>query len=124
MYDDVWSRLVHGHYKSHEAGLMGYVRLRVKGEEYPALVKAEGVCRVQGRVYLGVTHRDLERLDAFEGGQYRRESVSLEVNERLFNAYVYIWRSSLKCLLSRDQWSVKDFENRGLNQFLRRYRGF
>ncbi len=80
MFDAVWSRVVSGRYRAAPGRVRGYRRFAVLGESYPAVVpwpEAE----VIGRVYFDLGAADIARLDAFEGAEYRRDTVEVELLE-------------------------------------------
>jgi hypothetical protein len=58
--------------------LRGYTRHRVENADYPAIVRdKEGT--VRGSVVSGLTEGDVFRLDIFEGSQYTKGTVQVEV---------------------------------------------
>ncbi len=71
--------------------LMGYKRLRVKGEIYPVIVPSAGDS-VDGVLYQDVDVSALGRLDVFEGEAYNRIIESISGTD----AWVYVlsdrWR--------------------------------
>lgn len=74
MYEAVWTRVARGHYPSTRARLAGFRRLAIRDETYPAVVPDPGA-EVLGRLWFGVSPADVERLDRFEGSEYRRQIV-------------------------------------------------
>lgn len=78
MYEAVWARVVRGQYASARARLAGFRRLAIRNESYPAVVP-DAQAEVLGRLWFGVSPDDLERLDRFEGSEYRRQTVSVAV---------------------------------------------
>lgn len=74
MFPAVWRRVVRGSHRSVPAVLEGYARHAVRGELYPGIVRRPGAS-VEGVLYLDVGEADIAVLDAFEGDEYRRESV-------------------------------------------------
>jgi hypothetical protein len=78
MFDAVWSRVVAGRYRAAAARVRGYRRFAVLGESYPAVVPWANA-EVIGRVYFDVDTADVARLDAFEGAEYRRVTVEIEL---------------------------------------------
>lgn len=89
MFARVWSGIVRGRYPAAAAALPGFVRQRVRGQDYPSLDRqasraAEGVSPVvEGVLYFGVHDSDLSLLDAFEGSDYRRITVEVVLQEPL-----------------------------------------
>lgn len=59
------------------ATLKGYVRYRVRGADYPAIVPAESG-EVEGILYTGIGRELLQRIDGFEGSLYRRAVVRVQ----------------------------------------------
>jgi Gamma-glutamyl cyclotransferase, AIG2-like len=124
MFDAVWLAVVCGQYKHHRAVLTGYSRHSVRGELYPALVSSNKPgAFVEGRLYRDVSPDDLRRLDAFEGGEYRRidcevttfAATSLDV----LSAQVYLFLKP-ELLLPQD-WDVAQFAVTGIEPFLASY---
>jgi hypothetical protein len=58
--------------------LPGYERRRVRGADYPGIIPREGG-EVRGVLVTGLTEGDLHRLDVFEGDQYTRREVEVQV---------------------------------------------
>ncbi len=116
----VWQKVVRGRYASAPARLDGYRRFAIRGETYPGMTTDPG-SSVTGRLYLAVRADDLDRLDAFEGSDYRRIPVSVflpDDGERLpACAYLYL---RLERAASRD-WDPVAFERDALADFLRDY---
>lgn len=78
MFSTVWKPLAKRACASMAAELSGYVREGVIGERYPG-IRAQPGGITAGRVYLDVDAETLARLDAFEGAEYRRATVSVTV---------------------------------------------
>lgn len=76
MFPAVWQRVVRGSHRSLLAVLDGYARHAVRGELYPGIVHRPDAS-VEGMLYLDVSEADIAVLDAFEGGEYRRERVTV-----------------------------------------------
>jgi len=124
MFEPVWKRVVRQRYASREARLDGYVRRKVRGEEYPAVVPAAG-CAVTGLVYFNVNPADLQRLDRFEGRWYHRRRESLLINDgSRIRGWVYVFREAFRDRLQVEDWDPSEFSRRGLHRFLKRYPGF
>ena len=123
MYDAVWGRLAHGRHRSVAAVIDGHRRFAVAGETYPALVAAPDH-RVAGRLWLAVGAADLERLDRFEGTDYRRCPVMVAVDPAVdprgrIEAECYLWLDGSR-LLPID-WEVAAFEREHLADFAQRH---
>ncbi len=79
MFGEVWRPLAQREFASMAATLEGYQREGVAGQLYPGIRPCPGAV-TPGRVYLDVDDATLERLDAFEGDEYRRATVSVRVS--------------------------------------------
>ena len=123
MYEEVWRRLVSREFRRMPARLDGYRRLRIKGEDYPGLVKGAGV--VHGTVLLELDDETLGRLERFEAECYRRVSgrvigdSGVEIPADFFEI-----RESHMSLVEDVEWDVRKFEQSGLTRFLAGYAGF
>ncbi len=124
MFDRVWCSVVTNYYPKFDARLDGYVRLRVKGEDYPGLIEFGGAT-VAGKVLLGIERADIEQLDQFEGAYYQRKNVTVRLNgNRVAQAETYVFRDEYRFLLSDKAWCAQEFREKGLVNFLARYQGF
>lgn len=128
MFDPVWGRVVEGRYQSFPALASDFVRLAVPGETYPAAVARQG-SSIQGMVWQDVSHGDLERLDAFEGKEYRRVLVEVAPvscpgvkgqTPSTYPAWIYVW-NQVELLDNSKLWDLERFKSVGLPQFLERH---
>lgn len=123
MYDEVWSRVVRGNYQKVSAQLRGYRRLKVKGQDYPGLVKGDGA--VSGYVWLDVENDDVTRLDAFEEKIYMRVQEDVyDRGEQALKVEVYVVQEAYFSVLEEKEWDPQYFETHGLKPFTRNYSGF
>ena len=123
MYDEVWQRIVQGFHPKIKAEIVGYKRLKVKNAEYPGLVKAEGI--VQGLVWLNVSQSDIEKLDLFEGDFYKRvEGIATDINNNKIIVNFYLIQNSYLSILEDVEWNKEEWEQHGLEKFLKNYVGF
>jgi len=105
------------------ARLLSYRRHRVKNADYPAVLPHEGSC-VRGSVVSGLTEGDLYRLDIFEGDQYSRKKVKVQVlnvglDEAATNddevlleeveAETYVWQEGPQTL-EPQEWDFEEFK--------------
>jgi gamma-glutamylcyclotransferase (GGCT)/AIG2-like uncharacterized protein YtfP len=122
MYRQVWEHVVTGTYPSCSGVIHGYVRRRIVGETYPALVRATPTDPVAGVVYLNISVTDLAALDAFEdeGTAYVRMEVPVTLgNGSSLSAWTYLYRHLDK--VEPTAWDPKQFEGAGLDRFLATY---
>ncbi len=122
MYLPVWSQVVRGVYACENAVAKGFQRYAVPNETYPGMVREQAE-QVQGLLWLNVQPQDLERLDAFEGTEYERATIDVQLNKdsSFIQAGAYLWRDP--STLSKQLWSVATFERDGMHAFLDRHVG-
>ncbi len=122
MFPRVWDALVSARYQSVPSRLRDFRRHGVQGESYPAIVATPGA-EVRGLVWLHVEPQDLDRLDRFEGDDYRRIAVSVEsldpARAGTLTATAYVWKDPSR-LLDVD-WDPAHFERTDLERFARRF---
>lgn len=119
MYPQVWTRVMHRAHLSQPATIEGFCRYALRGEVYPAVLEAPG-SSVRGVLYSGLTATELERLDRFEGEDYRRISVRAQLaGDVAVDTFVYIYTHPDRT--SPDQWDPARFEAEGLQHFLSTY---
>ncbi|MBN9426983.1 MAG: gamma-glutamylcyclotransferase [Burkholderiales bacterium] len=123
MFDPVWAHVVRGRYASRAGEISGFRRYAVRDVTYPGVVERAGA-QVAGRLYLDVDDEDLQRLDRFEGAQYRRIVVDVATRgsdgqpERL-PAGLYLFLPTER-LLDGD-WDPQRFEREDMGRFLVRH---
>ena len=128
MFDPVWTRVVQGGYPAQPARLRGWRRGAVIGEDYPGALEVLSVPTalatvladppvLDGVLYREISNDDLVRLDAFEGDDYDRVTVHVELADgsvRPACIYRYRWPARL----TAHDWSVDDFIRHRLPRFL------
>ena len=119
MFPAVWERVVQGQYKSAEATIRGFRRLRVRGEQYPALIVDSDANALTGRAYFDVAGSDIARLDHFETSDYARVTIAIEIDGKSCAAQAYM--SLRPDTLEAENWSPAEFERHGLAPFLATY---
>jgi gamma-glutamylcyclotransferase (GGCT)/AIG2-like uncharacterized protein YtfP len=112
MFPPIWQRIVLGSYRSARATVHGHVRRAVRGQTYPGMIGQPG-SSVCGLVYFDVDADDIARLDAFEGLEYRRDTLDAALEDGGMisaAAYIYIDRSGLSdAPWEPDQFRVERF---------------
>ena len=119
----VWRGVVNGEYEHVSGRLDGYKPSHLKGKVYPGLV-AEEASFAEGLVYLDVSDEDLKRLDAFEGRDYRRIEVEIDLDDGTdlrCMTYLYIGDSNQ---VNRMYWRYENYLLDGHDQFLSGYSGW
>lgn len=94
--------------------LEGYCRRRVKYADYPG-VTAEAGKSVRGTYVTGLTEGDMWRLDTFEGTEYIKETVKVQILDkegkpaRTEEAQTYIYQ--VPANLEGQEWDFEHFKN-------------
>lgn len=108
MFGQIWHRVVRGEYASAPAIAHGHARFAIKGETYPGMVHQPGAS-VEGVLYFDVGQDDIGALDAFEGSEYRRESIRVTLaGGETVQAETYVYLAAEK--LSESPWLPDAFQ--------------
>lgn len=106
------------------AALPGFARHAVRGVHYPGIAP-DPQGRVHGLLYRDLTRAALGRLDRFEGAQYVRRSVRVELEGGgTADAEAYVFRPEYADLLLPADWDFEAFLSSALHDFMRGYAGF
>ena len=106
------------------AVLTGFSRHAVRDEDYPGIQPCPGG-QVPGVLYRDLDITALTRLDAFEGEQYRRETVVVTLgNGATIAADTYVIQAEYASLLLPRDWDFDAFLAGGKSRFQARYLGF
>lgn len=155
MFPEVWRAvlgdiLVGRDFASTPAHLSGYQIFRVASALYPGITAAispptsrggattpppsgsqpsslsSPPFAVPGLLYLDLDAAALARLDAFEGPEYIRQTVTVTCDDgRELAAEAYIVPAENRHLLTNEIWTAEDFLARGhLAKFIARFSGF
>ena len=87
-----------------EAELKNHRRFCVKGKSYPGITYAEGQL-VKGVLIENLTSEDWLRLDEFEGIEYQRIEVEVQLTDRTFLTQVYLYRENYHDQITLEDWS-------------------
>ena len=77
MWPEVLEAVIGRRLSGASVSLCGFLRIRMKGELYPALIDAQARDEVEGILYRGLTEAEFRHLDRFEGGEYDRREVCI-----------------------------------------------
>lgn len=98
------------------AVLNRYRRRSVKDADYPAIVP-DSEAQTQGILYEGVDRESLKKIDFFEGSEYKKEVVLVDINGKEIEALAYIWKGPAEALNEND-WDHARFEKYSLSAYL------
>jgi gamma-glutamylcyclotransferase (GGCT)/AIG2-like uncharacterized protein YtfP len=101
------------------ARLNGFRRVCLRNRDYPAIHPSRGES-VSGFLYESLPASAWERLDRFEGDEYRREDVVVLLeNGSRRKARTYVIRPDCRNLLTATPWSPECFLRGGTSDFIR-----
>lgn len=124
MCEDIMSAVAAARAPFVPARLDGYRRAPVSGEDYPGILPADGAS-VAGVLYLDLPPSAWPRLDGFEGEEYRREAVQVELEDgRTVSAWTYVFKPEYRHRLAAGEWDFAHFMRHGKARFEARYLGF
>lgn len=90
------------------ATLPGFMRFRVKGEAYPAVITSE-FNTVEGLLYDNLSDSTIAQLDLFEGEEYNRITATVNVAGIEKTAQLYRYNESFSHKISSEKWSFEEF---------------
>lgn len=106
------------------ATLRGYRRLRVKGEDYPALLPDPAGC-VPGVIYRDIPESAWTLLDRFEGEMYARVRAQVELADGIAAAVeTYVINGRFSGCLEDVEWDFTEFLCHGKERFRKSYKGY
>uniref|UniRef100_A0A061QV32 Putative gamma-glutamylcyclotransferase n=1 Tax=Tetraselmis sp. GSL018 TaxID=582737 RepID=A0A061QV32_9CHLO len=114
------------------ATLRGFRRLRVKGQDFPAVISVSGskgttdnTCEVQGLLLQGLTNKELAIFDEYEDDDYSRETLQVHLTEgSCETAFVYVWRDEGRHLLEETEWDYEEFRRNKLSGYSKMVESF
>lgn len=117
MHDAILSRVLGRKVdnRTEEAVLLENARHRVVGVDYPAVVPESGH-QVMGTLCSGLSQKDLQRLDMFEGDEYERRFVKVKTTHGISEAQTYIYIADAS-KLDRREWSFAEFTKEKLTRW-------
>ncbi|KAJ4315641.1 hypothetical protein N0V94_005838 [Neodidymelliopsis sp. IMI 364377] len=109
---------------SRPARLLHHQRHRIKGLDYPAVIPCESPhAAVLGQLVSGLTDEDMWRLDIFEGKEYERRKVDVEIMDEKTGEVeraeceTYIWTSD-ETLLDKREWNFEKFHKEVMKDWM------
>jgi gamma-glutamylcyclotransferase (GGCT)/AIG2-like uncharacterized protein YtfP len=115
---EIMQRVTGQRYFYQPADLHDYARYQVRGKRYPAIIHQPGEL-VQGILYINVSPVAWQRLDDYEDHFYVRELVEVQtVSGESARAWAYVIPPSQQQRLSPRDWSLSQFRQRHLREFL------
>jgi gamma-glutamylcyclotransferase (GGCT)/AIG2-like uncharacterized protein YtfP len=99
------------------AVLEGYRRALIRGRDYPGIEPAND--RVPGTLYRHPGQGAMQRIDRFEGAEYRRVRVTVDTPQGRTGAWAYVPKPG-RARVGRAAWEPARFERQELARYLRR----
>ncbi len=124
MFPEVWERVTGLSGAGQPASLADHAAREIRGQTYPALVKAMGE-RTEGVLYSDLSPEAVARLDAFEGHFYERVEVAVSVGGGVADmAWVYRAAQPDGPDILVERWDLARFQREHLGSFLQDDPGF
>ncbi len=124
MFPEVWERVTGLSGAGQPASLADHAARQIRGQTYPALVKAVGGS-TEGVLYSDVTPAAVARLDEFEGRFYERVAVAVSAGDgAATSAWVYRAAKPDDPDILEEGWDRERFQRDHLGRFLRDDPGF
>ena len=119
MNEEVFSHFANGKFEKYEATLSDYKRVKVIGKSYPA-IRPNSSCCVEGLLITGLSSRNLEILDEFEGEFYDRVPVVVDISQdEQHSCEAYVFKEEYEYMLSNESWCNNTFREKYLKDYLR-----
>lgn len=124
MCEDIMSGVC-GHTGAGEPAILaGFARHPVRDEHYPGILPRSGAV-VRGVLYRNVAPDALTQLDTFEGAQYYRTHVRVQLADgQEISADTYVFKPEYAHLLVPGDWNFEQFISVGKRHFITAYPGF
>jgi gamma-glutamylcyclotransferase (GGCT)/AIG2-like uncharacterized protein YtfP len=123
LFEPVLRAVVGRAFESRPAVLPGFVRRRVNGEIFPAIVESDADDSVVGVLYLDLDPDAWRRLDRFEGQLYTRRPVVVRCDAEARPAQTYVLQPSFRDRLGHEPWDADSFARQHLETFAARLGG-
>ena len=105
-------------YKGQVATLVDWVRFRVRGSEYPGIIRMDR-SSVAGKLYWDLDEHAMEKLDEFEGERYERVIVHVDMSDGdKAEAWAYAIKDDCRDSLSEEPWDFDRFMQYGFEKFI------
>lgn len=125
MFQRVWPKVVGGMYEKADARLHGFKRRKIRGKNYPAVLRGTNLDYVDGKIYFDVNNNDMDLLDKFEGEYYQRERTECELPDgSIITAGAYVLKEKYWKLIEDEEWDLNWFSETGIHSFPKDYQGF
>ncbi len=124
MCPEIMERVAGRHAASTPATLHHFRRSRLQDLDYPGIFP-DDASRVAGILYLDLSEEAIGRLDDFEGEQYLRLTVTVELDDgHTQPAMAYVLKERYRPLATGEEWDFATFLAEGKKHFLATYCGF
>lgn len=123
IWPDIWQHTVRSEYAVKDAYLKSFKCRKVKGENFPALIRSTSADSdkdiVEGKVYFDINGEDFIRVQEHIGKQFEiidgvcfTEGSNLPISVKIF-----LWKAEHRSLLSSETWTKEWFEEKALRLY-------
>lgn len=124
MCPQIMERVCGLHAISRSATLHHFRRSRLHHLDYPGIFTHKNAS-VPGLLYLDLPTPALRRLDDFEGDQYVRQEVDVELDDgHYLSAMTFVLQPHCQTLVTGEEWDFAAFLHSAKDRFLNTYIGF
>jgi len=123
MWLDIWQHTVRSEYAVKDAYLKSFKCRKVKGENFPALIRSHGDESdkniVEGKVYFEINAEDFIRVQEHIGKQFEIiDGVCFIDGSGLpISVKIFLWKAEHRSLLSSETWTKEWFEEKILYHY-------
>lgn len=84
------------------AVIKNYSAFQLKNRSYPGLLPSNQ--QTAGILYQNITPAEFELLDEYEGDEYRREVVTIKLNDYAHQSFCYLFKPELTQFITNKIW--------------------
>ncbi len=100
----------------------GYARVSLKDRNYPGITINKD-SMIDGVLYANLDQDALKRLDFYEGDEFVREVIKVELNnKKITEAYTYFISPKFQHILTNLPWNFKEYKDKHLSSDLKKIR--
>lgn len=116
LFPEITKKLTGKTFKISPAELPGYKLYCVKNSDYPAIIRQKDSV-TEGLVLENVDEFSLNIISFYEGDEYEKEKVTVNLNGKATDALTFVWVHGSE-FLENKEWDFRGFEKSGLEHYL------
>lgn len=116
LFPEIFEKLSEKKFETIPAIIRGFIRKRIFGCDYPAIVESLN-SEVKGLLVRNVDEKTMQLLTFYEGDEYEKRETEVWIENEKINAFVFVWKNNLDDLEEID-WDENEFRQKHLNTYL------